>query len=64
MHNLQHPIVLVTPKISSEYEDSNVIYIPDQDKSSSGHTDNMYTSEYIADWVEWWWQKREESWPQ
>ena len=36
MHNLHHPIVSEAPEISLEYEDIDVIYIPDQYKGSSG----------------------------
>ena len=38
MHNLHHPIVSEVPKISPEYEDINVSYIPDQDKGRVDQT--------------------------
>ena len=39
-HNLHHPIVLEVPEISPEYEDIDVIYIPDQDNCRVDQTLN------------------------
>ena len=39
MHNLQHPVTSGAPKINQEYEDNDVIYIPDQGKEGSSRSE-------------------------